>query len=183
MFSRSINSFLFVGLSSCQAPFLNLCLAVSAKQWIAPELKNSVCIKGPSALLSARVALYSGIGTVHEFWDKFLKKGVYTLVPSEYKTRAPCRGTRCERCLRFYFGPGQLSWLDWLKGLSPPPHRCGHIWPSPTFLKVGWVWSSGWTWSWIGLLLLTVSEVSTTCAVVIFIVKVSCITSVDGMKL
>ena len=62
-------------LSSCQAPFLNLCLAVSTKQWIAPELKNSVCTKGPIALLSARLALYSVTGTVHEFWRKFLKKG------------------------------------------------------------------------------------------------------------
>ena len=33
----------------------------------------------------------------------------------------------------------------------------------------------------VGLLLLTVTDVSTTCAVVIFRVKVSCITSVDGM--
>ena len=42
---------------------------------------------------------------------------------------------------------------------------------------------SGWTWLWIGLLLLTVTDVSRTCAVVIFRVKVSCITSVDGIKL
>ena len=33
----------------------------------------------------------------------------------------------------------------------------------------------------MGLLLLTVTDVSTTCAVVIFRVKVSCITSVDGI--
>ena len=44
--------------------------------------------------------------------------------------------------------------------------------------KVGWVWSSGWTKSWMGLLLLTVIDVSTACAVVICRVKVSCITSV-----
>ena len=37
--------------------------------------------------------------------------------------------------------------------------------------------------SWIGLLLLTVTDVSTTCAVVIFRVKVSCITLADGIKL
>ena len=50
--------------------------------------------------------------------------------------------------------------------------------------KVGWVWSSGWTKSWINQpLLLTVTDVSTTCAVVIFRVKVSCITSVDGIIL
>ena len=35
----------------------------------------------------------------------------------------------------------------------------------------------------MGLLLLTVTDVSTTCAVVIFRVKVSCITSVDGIRL
>ena len=48
---------------------------------------------------------------------------------------------------------------------------------------LGWVWSSERTQSWIGLLLLTVTGVSTTCAVVIFRVKVSCITSVDGIIL
>ena len=48
---------------------------------------------------------------------------------------------------------------------------------------IGWVWSSGWTLSWIGLLLLTVTDVSTTCAVVIVRVKVSCIMSVDGIIL
>jgi len=37
--------------------------------------------------------------------------------------------------------------------------------------KVGRVWSSRWTWSWIGLLLLTVTDFSTACAVVIFRVK------------
>ena len=35
----------------------------------------------------------------------------------------------------------------------------------------------------VGLLLLTVTEVSTTCAVIIFRVKVSCITPVVGIKL
>ena len=29
------------------------------------------------------------------------KKGVFTLVPSEYRTRAPCPGTKCERCPYF----------------------------------------------------------------------------------
>ena len=37
--------------------------------------------------------------------------------------------------------------------------------------------------SWIGLLLLTVTDVSTTCVIVIFRVKVSCITLADGIKL
>ena len=34
----------------------------------------------------------------------------------------------------------------------------------------------------MGLLLLTVTDVSTTCAVVIFRFKVSCITTVDGIR-
>ena len=29
------------------------------------------------------------------------RKGVFTLVPSEYRTRAPCPGTKCERCPYF----------------------------------------------------------------------------------
>ena len=37
--------------------------------------------------------------------------------------------------------------------------------------------------SWLGLLLLTLADVSTTCAVVIFRVKVSCITLVEGIIL
>ena len=36
--------------------------------------------------------------------------------------------------------------------------------------------------SWIGLLLLAVTDILTTCAVVIFRVKVSCITLADGIK-
>ena len=39
-----------------------------------------------------------------------------------------------------------------------------------------------WSSSWIGLLL-TVTDISTTCAVVIFRIKASCITSVNGNKL
>ena len=41
-------------------------------------------------------------------------------------------------------------------------------------------WVISWVWSWIGLLL-TVTDILTICAVVIFRVKVSCITSVDGI--
>ena len=50
-------------------------------------------------------------------------------------------------------------------------------------LNPGVISKVGWTYSWIGLLLLTVTDVWTTCAVVIFRVKVSCITSVDGIIL
>ena len=63
-------------------------------------------------------------------------------------------------------------------------HSCQCEWFEPrSHFKVGWVWSSWWTLSWIGLLLLTVTDISTTCALVIFRVKVSCITSVDGIIL
>ena len=55
----------------------------------------------------------------------------------------------------------QCESLDW--GVVPP---------LVTAFAVGWVWSSGWTQSWIGLLLLTVTDVSTTFAVVFFRVKV-----------
>ena len=41
--------------------------------------------------------MYSG--TVFEFLLVHLKKGVFTSVSSEYRTRAPCPGTKCERCL------------------------------------------------------------------------------------
>ena len=53
------------------------------------------------------------------------------------------------------------------------------------YFVVGWVWSSRWNYSWIhvGLLLLTVTDVPTTCGVVIFWVKVSCISSLDGIIL
>ena len=38
--------------------------------------------------------LYSGTGTVPEFWRGFLKKGVFTLVPIKNRSRAPCSGTK-----------------------------------------------------------------------------------------
>ena len=47
--------------------------------------------------------------------------------------------------------------------------------------KIGWALSSGWTYSWLRPLL-TVTDISTACVVVIFRVKVSRITSLDGNK-
>ena len=38
--------------------------------------------------------------TVSEFWRGYLKKGAFTLVPSENRTRAPCSGAKCEHSLR-----------------------------------------------------------------------------------
>ena len=46
--------------------------------------------------------LYSGTDTVPEFWRGYLKKGVFTLVPSENRTRVPCSGTKCERGLKHW---------------------------------------------------------------------------------
>ena len=70
-------------------------LRVIIKQWTAPELTKTMCTQGPSAHFSAwvqgRPCLNSSLGT----W----KKGVFTFMPSEYCTRAPCLGTKCERCL------------------------------------------------------------------------------------
>ena len=79
--------------------------------------------------------------------------------------------------LRFYIKQflqftGLESCIFIVKGLNP-----GVI-----SYKVGWAWLSGWTWSWIGLLLLTVTDVSKTFAVVIFKVQVRCITLVDVIR-
>ena len=52
------------------------------------------------------------------------------------------------------------------------------------YFVLGWVWSFGWNYCWIHVgLLLTVTDVPTTCVVVIFWVKVSCISSLDGIIL
>lgn len=40
-----------------------------------------------------------GNNSVPEFWGGFFKKGVFTLVHSEYRTWAPCPCTKWERCL------------------------------------------------------------------------------------
>ena len=63
-------------------------------------------------------------------------------------------------------------------GLWPPPPQPPGISNSLRCGSLDIFWNHT-----IGLLLLTVTEVSTTCAVVIFRVKVSCIMSVDGIIL
>ena len=76
------------------------------------------------------------------------------------------------------------------KGALPSIHNSPPFFPIPYPLfthvycylplqrnyKKRWVWSSGWTLSCMGLLLLTVTDISTTFAEVIFRVEVSCIT-------
>ena len=63
--------------------------------------------------------------------------------------------------------PGLGNVVKTVKGLNPE-----------VISSVVWLWSSRWTYSWIGLFFLTVTDAWTTCVVVIFSVKVSCITSV-----
>ena len=43
----------------------------------------------------------------------YLKKGVFTSVSSEYRTRAPCPGTKCERCLCLLRRGLSLLWGGW----------------------------------------------------------------------
>ena len=52
-------------------------------------------------------------GTVPEFLLVYLKKGVFTLVSSEYRTRAPCPGTKCERCLSLLRRGLSVLWGGW----------------------------------------------------------------------
>ena len=51
-----------------------------------------------------------------------------------------------------------------------------------SIISKGGAWSSGWSQSWKELLL-TVTALSTTCALAIFRIKVGCTTSNDGIKL
>ena len=53
-----------------------------------PSTRSRACTRAP-----ARVRIL--------VWVCLEKKGVFTLVPSEYRTRAPCPGTKCEGCLTF----------------------------------------------------------------------------------
>ena len=67
----------------------------STKQWTAPELTTIMSAQEPIAHFSTPVpalCLNSRLGTE-------LEKSVFTLVPSDYCTRAPCLGLTCERCL------------------------------------------------------------------------------------
>ena len=37
------------------------------------------------------------------------KRGVFTLMPTEHRTRVPCPGTKGERCLTFAAWPGKIQ--------------------------------------------------------------------------
>ena len=74
-------------------------LATNAKQWTAAELTKTMCTQGPSVHFFPRVHWRSR--NVPEFLGGYLtkEKGVFTLVPIEYRTQVPCPNTKCERCL------------------------------------------------------------------------------------
>jgi len=55
----------------------------------------------PSSMPEYKVeTLYSGTGTMPEFWRGYLKKCVFTSVLINNRSRAPCSGTKSERGLR-----------------------------------------------------------------------------------
>ena len=56
-------------ISLWQTPFSNMSLAASSKIWIASEITKTMCTQGPGAHFCARV-----------------QRGVFTLVPCEYRT-------------------------------------------------------------------------------------------------
>ena len=63
-------------LSPCQTKLWNWSIPGSAKKWIAPELNKNTTHTDP----------------VPKFWRGYLKKGVFTSVPSKCRTLAPCLG-------------------------------------------------------------------------------------------
>ena len=63
-----------------------------------PSTRSRPCTRRPRDLVLVET-LYSGTGTVPEFWRGYLKKSVFTLVPIKIRSRAPCSGTKCERSL------------------------------------------------------------------------------------
>ena len=73
-------------MSPCQALFWNMSLAPRTKQWTTRNLQKLWHTGTWCPLLCPNAT----VGT----W----KKGVFTLVPSEYRTRATCPGTKYERC-------------------------------------------------------------------------------------
>ena len=78
-------------ISRCQISFWNMSLEPSTKKWTASELwTKTICRRIRCPLLCP----ISSVGT----WEN----GVFTLVPSEYRTRPSCPGTKCECCQRYH---------------------------------------------------------------------------------
>ena len=59
-------------------------------QWIASGLTENLSTQGLVFTLVLAPCSYSGA-----FWRRFLKKGAFTLVPSEYHGWTPRLGTKC----------------------------------------------------------------------------------------
>ena len=81
----------------CQTPFWNWheisneCKAVDCRRTNENNVHTGT--QCPLFPRRARTCPNSRVGT----WLK--KKGVFTLVPIEYRTQVPCPNTKCERCL------------------------------------------------------------------------------------
>ena len=56
--------------------------------FLCPSTRSRPCTRAPAPCPNSSVGMLQ-------------KKGVFTLVPSEYRTWAPCPGTKCEGCLTF----------------------------------------------------------------------------------
>ena len=67
------------------------------KQWNASDLIKTVCTQGPGAHSCARMQILDVSVIGH--WQ-CLKESAFTLVPSEYRARAPSPGIKYEPCLR-----------------------------------------------------------------------------------
>ena len=80
---------------------------------------------------ATRCPLLWGTVTVHEFYGGYLKKEcVFTLMPGEYRTPAPCADTRCARCPSYFLktsndlsikarlSPARISPFNWTRTYS-----------------------------------------------------------------
>ena len=147
-----------------------------------------------SSSSSSSLLLSSSSFSLNSVYHDYLIS-LYFLVPHQVWAKV----NMCATCFFFFYCPRTIIHTNWFTdGFS---FKCIKLvfvfckrrlvlcmYSNPlyqVYFVVGWVWSSRWNYSWIhvGLLLLTVTDVPTTCAVVIFWVKVSCITSLDGIIL
>ena len=93
-------------ISPCQTPFFkNMSFATITERWTVTELVT-VCTQGTVVHFCARVQVVDLV-LWHRHRARILtrvclkKEYVYILVPSEYRTWAPCPGTKCEGCFTF----------------------------------------------------------------------------------
>ena len=109
--STRLHSYSF---SLCLTPFSNLSLAASTKQWITPELAKLCAHRNPVPTFVPEDKIF-GHRHLTRVLARTLEKRVFTLVPSECRTRAPYPGTKCERCLFKLFPRliNRLLWTTW----------------------------------------------------------------------